>query len=101
MVEDSTACCPRLSSSAASLSLRLHSRSRLRWGLTAYTVPILFAAGHIVHLERGFPRKPVVLLCTLLPAILFLIIGDIHLSVSYDLADQLFSTDCDTFASKR
>jgi len=71
------------------------------WGLMSFGVPVLFAAGHLVHLERGFPRKPVVLLCTLFPAILFLIIGDIHLSVAYDLSDQLFSTDCDTFDSKR
>jgi hypothetical protein len=71
------------------------------WGLMAFGVPVLFAAGHLVHLERGFPRKPIVLLCTLFPAVLFLIIGDIHLSVAYDLSDQLFSTDCDTFDSKR
>jgi len=71
------------------------------WGLMSFAIPVLFAAGHLVHLERGFPRKPVVLLCTLFPAVLFLIIGDIHLSVAYDLSDQLFSTDCDTFDSKR
>lgn len=71
------------------------------WGLMSFGIPVLFALGHYVHLERGFPRKPVVLLCTLFPAVLFLIVGDIHLSVSYDLSDQLFSTDCDTFDSKR
>jgi len=71
------------------------------WGLMSFGIPVLFAAGHLVHLERGFPRKPIVLLCTLFPAVLFLIIGDIHLSVAYDLSDQLFSTDCDTFDSKR
>lgn len=71
------------------------------WGLAAYVVPVVLTLGHVAHLSWGFPRKPVVLMCTLFPGVLFLIIGDIHLSVSYDLADQLFSTDCDTFESKR
>jgi len=99
-------CCFVIFATPMALSISLGYDSSVRywigaWGLIAFGVPVLFAGGHLVHLERGCPRKPVVLLCTLFPAILFLILGDIHLSVAYDLSDQLFSSDCDTFDSKR
>lgn len=101
-----TFCCFLMFASPLSLTLSLAYDTTVgywigRQSLWAWIFPVVFIVGHIVHVQKGFPKKPVVLLCTLLPGIAFLVLGDIHLSVAYDLSDQLFSTDCDTFESKR
>lgn len=71
------------------------------WCDIAAFLPCLFILGHIVHSSRGRPHKPTVLLCLLVPAITLLVLGEFVLTAVADRANQLFSTDCDTFPEKR
>merc|ERR1719277_2851500 len=71
------------------------------WCEFALLLPALFLFAFIVHSKMGRPHKATVLLTLLLPSIALLIIGDILNSSAADKADQLRSTDCDTFGQKR
>lgn len=71
------------------------------WCHIAAVLPMFFVAAHVVHLKKKVPHKPIVIISIFVPAITLLVISDIVMTVAYDKADQLFSTDCDTFEGKR
>lgn len=71
------------------------------WCDIAAFLPCLFIVGHIVHSNKKQPHKPTVLVCLLVPAVTLLILGEFVLTSVSDKANQLFSTDCDTFPEKR
>jgi len=71
------------------------------WCHTAAVLPMFFVAAHVVHLKKRVPHKPIVLISIFVPAIVLLVISNLVMTVAYDKADQLFSTDCDTFEGKR
>jgi len=67
----------------------------------AMLLPLVFVVGHMWHIQRRQPYKPAVLLCLLVPSIVLMALNDATMTVASDMADQLFSTDCDTFKEKR
>lgn len=71
------------------------------WCYIAAFLPCLFILGHIVHSNKRQPHKPTVLVCLIVPAVTLLILGECVFTSISDKANQLFSTDCDTFAEKR
>lgn len=72
-----------------------------RWCDMAMFLPIIFIATHLIHIEKRTPHKPAVLASIFIPCIVLLILADVVMTTAYDKADQLFSTDCDTFSGKR
>jgi len=71
------------------------------WWQIVMLFPILFVGGHVMHVRKGGPWKPVVLVCCLVPSISLVILNDRLLTLSSDISDQLFSVDCDTIPEKR
>lgn len=73
-------------------------------GLTcklAYIIPAFFLFSFFTHAQLKRPHKGLVIASLLGPSALFLALGDALTSISSDRADQLQSTDCDTFKDKR
>lgn len=71
------------------------------WCELALLLPLPFFAAFFIQARMGRPHKTTVLLSLLAPAVALLVLGDILTTVSSNRADQLRSTDCDTFAEKR
>lgn len=71
------------------------------WWQIVLLFPILFFGGHIMHVRKRGPWKPVVFVCTLVPSISLVMINNSLLTLSSDISDQLFSVDCDTTPEKR
>lgn len=72
-----------------------------RYGQWSLLVPFIFLGGYAVQVQFAAPRRVVVLVTALLPAVIFLLIGNSYHASSYHVADQLLSTDCTTFTKKR
>jgi len=71
------------------------------WCKAVLVIPFFFVGAFFIQAQLKRPHKPTVLIATLLPAGILLVIGDALASIASDRADQLRSTDCDTFAQKR
>lgn len=71
------------------------------WCRIAAVLPLIFLVGHMAHLKKHRPSKPVVVLCLLVPTVFFLVLSQDISSRAANMADQLFSTDCDIVNGKR
>jgi len=71
------------------------------WCKAVLVIPLFFVGAFFVQSQLKRPHKPTVLITTLLPAGILLVVGDALASIASDRADQLRSTDCDTFGQKR
>jgi hypothetical protein len=71
------------------------------WTSIVGVIPLTCLAGHVAHVTLGRLHKYIVLLCLLVPTVLLLVVADILVWKVSTKADELFSTDCDTFAAKR
>lgn len=63
-------------------------------------LPLLFIVGHVMHARAKVPKKGVVLITIIIPCIILLGLGDIIMTRSSDLSDELFALDCSTFGRK-
>jgi len=71
------------------------------WCKAVVALPILFVGAFLIQAQLRRPHKPTILITVLLPAGVLLVTGDALASIASDRADQLRSTDCDTFKQKR
>lgn len=71
------------------------------WCLLSLVLPFLFMGAYFVHARLRVPHKPTILVCLLTPCLVLLALGDSTHTVVTSRADQLRSTDCDTFVGKR
>lgn len=70
-------------------------------GFLSWGVPVLLCMGYIgLAKKRGRP-KVWILSCILLPCVLFLILGNVHLSRASMIGSQLTANDCNSFTRKR
>lgn len=70
------------------------------WCQFVCLLPFIFVIFHVKHARTRELSKHSIIWCFLIPAILLFVTGDIIESISLDKADQLSSTDCNTFLGK-
>lgn len=70
-------------------------------GMSTLAIPVLLVVCHMVHLRLGMPREGPVISTAVLPAVMLLILGNLHLVMSSGLGAVLVSKDCTTFQAKQ
>mmetsp|Transcript_36679 Transcript_36679/g.72573 ORF Transcript_36679/g.72573 Transcript_36679/m.72573 type:complete len:360 (-) Transcript_36679:92-1171(-) len=71
------------------------------WCKAVVVLPAFFVGAFSIQAQMKRPHKLTILITMLLPAGILLVTGDALASLASDRADQLRSTDCDTFKQKR
>lgn len=72
-----------------------------RQGEIALFVPVIFAGFYVIQERLGTPRRVLVIVSTLVPSVIFILIGNSYYAGSQSVANRLLSTDCTTFIEKR
>mmetsp|Transcript_15326 Transcript_15326/g.30143 ORF Transcript_15326/g.30143 Transcript_15326/m.30143 type:complete len:316 (+) Transcript_15326:122-1069(+) len=70
-------------------------------GMYTLAIPVMLVLCHAIHLRLGGPREGPVISTAVLPAVVLLILGNLHLVMSSGLGSVLVSKDCSTFQAKQ
>lgn len=69
-------------------------------GLFAYGLPLLLILQHIVHTRMHEPKRIIIVLGVLFPAVFFAAIGGVYTHELNLAATRLYDADCNTFGEK-